>query len=128
MPDRTTDIRITVISSGSQARDAASELKDEIESSAHYEVKIVHNNLLSTTYAHVAIFIASGAGGAIVGAATKDIYEAVKRCLSKQIEKMRKGGDGEHLFGGTSVTIYGPDQKPLKTIQTEGFKVIEKEG
>jgi len=107
------------------------EIKDEIESETDYPVfhfresASVSGSMLSAS-ATVGIYIATTGGSAIVGATFKDVYERVKRYLSKQIEKHRtKEIDEAKVFKEIDVTIYGPDGKPLKKIRTRAFREIE---
>jgi hypothetical protein len=70
----------------------------------------------------VAIFILSNVGSRV----TDDIYNLAKGYLSKQIEKRRaKKVDDPELYKETEVTIYGPNDKPLKKIRTKNDKLIE---
>ena len=115
-PKPTVFIRV----SGSQkfdepTRQALHQLRDEIKQ-AGYEVKIPIRKTADTvwgTLEHIGIWLGDNAGAAVVGATVTQIMTSTVRWLKKPYDK---GADEKLDIGATYVTLYGPDDKPLKKI------------
>lgn len=67
----------------------------------------------------VAIYIGSGVSAGLIGAITTDVYNRAKRWALDRFERKRKAAreakQDEDRVKGETFTIYGPDNKILKT-------------
>lgn len=104
------------------------QLKVELESDK-YQVQIPiayphatpHPDTVFAALEQIGISIGSGVGTAVLSLIAKDIYDGTKRWLRSRFEK-NKGTPASY------VTIYGPDEKPLKHIlakNADDIKEIE---